>query len=144
MPGMRYEVRGRYTGRAGLAAGWPLGLVCRAKLWKCGDKICQPLGEDAFRVTAKSACREQKAVAHNSGTDEQRADLRTAEVRLHWFLPTCRIVSRITMKARGQRDVPVSLSLLSLVWMSLHADRLLFFIAPQKNIAGPTQKATFA
>lgn len=76
-----------------------------------------------------------KRLAHNSSTDEQRADLSTAEAKPHRFQPTCRIVSGITMKTRGQTGVSLSISLplsLSLLlplsswpicrdnWMSLH------------------------
>lgn len=77
-----------------------VGLVFWAKLGgeKCGDKICQPLGEGS----RLNLCAAGKRLAHNSSADEQRADLSTAEAKPHWFLPTCRIVSGITMKARGQ------------------------------------------
>lgn len=87
-------------------------------------------------------CAAGKRLAHNSSTDERRADPRTAEAKPHRFLPTCRIVSGITMKARRQTG---SLSLFFSPFLLLSVETsecpctltvsLLFFIPPQKNIA---------
>lgn len=90
-----------------------------------------------------------KRRAYNSSTDERRADLSTAEAKPHWFLPTCRIDSGITMKAGvqtgGSLSPPVSSSLLfflAYLWTHLNANWpspgfffFFFFILPQKNMA---------
>lgn len=114
----RCDVR---LGRATAGTGWQFSLVSWGKLENCGGdkKICQPQGGRPFSGSLLNLWAPGRRLVHNSRPDELRTDLRTAEARSHWFHPTCRIISRITIKARGQT---VSLSYWVLVLSGLHSD----------------------
>ncbi len=123
MSEMRYEVRGSYCwGWIGCSlvseSGWFSEQSWENVVIKFVNLWGRPCSGSRLNL-----CALGKRLAHNSSTDEQRADLSTAEAKSHRFLHTCRIVSGITMKARGQTGV--SLSFFSLSFSSF----LPFFLA---------------
>ncbi|TNN86950.1 hypothetical protein EYF80_002705 [Liparis tanakae] len=74
-------------------------------IWENVVIECVNLWGRACSGSRLNLCAASKRLAHNSSTDEQRADLGTAEAKLLRFLPTCRIVSGITMKAQECRQL---------------------------------------
>lgn len=142
---------GKATGGAGVAVGW-----FSERSWENVVIKFVNLWGGPRSGSQLNLCAAGKRLAHNSSTDEQRADPSTAEAKAHGFLPTWRIVRGMTKKVRGQTWVslllllrlcrlllpPPRLPLSS--WpvyghtsVSLHADCLLAlsFTPASKNIA---------
>lgn len=107
---MRCEVRGEDPSGVRLAAGWWVGLFFEQSWENVVIKFATLWGRRCSG-SQLNLCAAGVRPAHNSSTDERRADLSAAEANSHKFLPTCRLVSGITMKKKHVSPSPCTLGL---------------------------------